>query len=384
MYISYFSISGYRSLKDVKINAMLRVCIFHGLNNSGKSNILSALETIFCRKVLVEETTVGGVTKHERKANFWQGRISQFRDNFYCNEKQDIVFSVSITFTHEELAFLMDVLKNLHAPLAKPGHKKVLTLSGRIKYVDEDTADMVLERAVFNEHHVLFEVDKDGKKSFFPKLPKLTAEEKLAYFEELMNMLADSFTLLSSNRYLTAEGALEESKEELSLSPKNFKKWLFKLALSRQGHATFEEIKAMFKDEPFSIGEIGFSRDRDEIEIMVQGPRVRLPIGRLGSGHQQILYIIANLVLNKRKMLGIEELERNLSPTAQKILFEKLKHHIYKSSDLASQILITSHSDYFSGRQDVRCYGVEHNGDYTVVKPWTQATKAGFFSRASS
>jgi hypothetical protein len=39
-------------------------------------------------------------------------------------------------------------------------------------------------------------------------------------------------------------------------------------------------------------------------------------------------------------MLGIEELEINLSPTAQKIVFEKLKSHIH-DSDLMTQVIIT-------------------------------------------
>lgn len=382
MYISSLSISGYRSLKDVNITGMLPVCIFHGLNNSGKSNILSAMETIFRRKVLVEETMVAEVTKHEREGSFWQGRINQFRDNFYGGGKEDITFSVSVTLADGELAFLKEILGQLHASLSKPGHNKILALSGRIKYVDDDAADIVLERAVFNKHYVVFETDGGGKKGFFPKLAKLTAEQRLAYFEQLMNLLADSFTLVPSDRYLTSETAFEESKQANPFSPMTFKNWLFRLDLSRSGHAAFEEIKAMFAKNPFSIGEIGFSKERDEIEIMVQEPKVRLPIGRLGSGHQQFLYIIANLVLNKRKMLGIEELEINLSPTAQKMIFEKLKKHIYSGSDLVSQAIITSHSDYFKGRGDVRCYGVEHNGAHTVVKPWSQANRGKFFSRS--
>ena len=94
MYISSFNISGYRSLKNIQIPKMLPVCIFHGLNNSGKSNILSAIETIFRRKLLVEDTTfselkkVGEGTKFEevtkkleRVGSFWQGRIVEFKDN---------------------------------------------------------------------------------------------------------------------------------------------------------------------------------------------------------------------------------------------------------------------------------------------------------------
>lgn len=157
MYVSSFSISGYRSLKDVKITNMKPVCIFHGPNNSGKSNILSALETIFRRKLLLEETVVGELTKpHERLGTFWHGRITNFRDNFYGGGKDDITFEVSVTLTDDELKFLRDILKQLHSSLGKltkdGGHDKVLKLSGRIKYVDEDMADLILEKAVFNSN----------------------------------------------------------------------------------------------------------------------------------------------------------------------------------------------------------------------------------------
>lgn len=113
-----------------------------------------------------------------------------------------------------------------------------------------------------------------------------------------MNLVADSFVLVPSDRYLTTEIAVEGSKDvpALIFSSKTFKQWLFKLSLSRAGHPAFEEIKAMFAKDPFSVGEIGFSKELGEIEIMVKEPNVRLPIGRLGSGHQQFLYIIAILV----------------------------------------------------------------------------------------
>lgn len=388
MFISSFAISGYRSLKKVEIKKMLQVCIFHGPNNSGKSNILSAIETIFRRKTVVEDTTYteltteDGITKPEkvmkqleREGSFWQGRIIGFKDNFYLNGKDDITFSVSVTFSDKELIFLKDILKRL-----KVGRKKVLNLSGRMKYVDVDSAEMFLESAVFNNKYVVFEVYGNGKKRFFPELKKLEAGDRLAYFDKLMDLLADTFVLLPSDRYLTSEKMGQESTSEPTLTAKTFKQWLFRLDLSRSDHEAFEEIKTMFNSPPFSFGDIGFSREGDEIEVMVKEKNVRLPISRLGSGHQQILYIIANLVLNKNKMMGIEELEINLSPTAQKEVFEKLKRHIYKDSDLISQIIVTSHSDYFGGRDDVRCYSVEHDGLETIVKPWSTAIRKRFFA----
>ncbi|MGA1984538.1 MAG: AAA family ATPase [Acidobacteriaceae bacterium] len=377
MYISALAVSGYRSLKNVEIKAMLPICIFHGLNNSGKSNILSAIETIFRRKLVVEETTTADVTTHRREGSFWQGRIADFEHNFYLNGKRDITFSVSVTFGRAELNFMEDVLKELHPSLVGTGHNRVLTLDGRITYVDDSSADMALERAVFNKKYVVFEIDKGGKKSFFPKLQGLTTEKKLSCFEELMNLLADSFRVLPSDRYLTTE--IMSQGPIPSPTSKTFKRWIFGLFLSKAEYKTFEEIRDMFAAEPFSIGEISFSQDGEAIDIMVKDAAVRLPIGRLGSGHQQMLYIIANLVLNKGRMLGIEELEINLSPTAQKKVFEKLKQHIYQESDLVTQVMITSHSDYFEARQDVRCYGVEHNGQHTTVSNWTKERGRMFF-----
>ena len=236
---------------------------------------------------------------------------------------------------------------------------------------------MALERAVFNKRYVVFEVDKGGKKSFFPKLQGLTTERKLSIFEGLMNLLADSFRALPSDRYLTTE--IMGPGPISSPTSKTFKRWIFGLSLSKAEYKTFEEIRSMFASEPFSIGEISFSRDGEAIDVMVKDAAVRLPIGRLGSGYQQMLYIIANLVLNKGRMLGIEELEINLSPAAQKKMFEKLKHHIYQESDLVTQVMITSHSDYFEARRDVRCYGVEHNGKHTTVGKWTAAHGRMFF-----
>jgi AAA15 family ATPase/GTPase len=385
MYISSLSISGYRSLKDVEIKNMLPICIFHGLNNSGKSNILSAIETIFRRKLIVEETTTADVTTHSREGSFWQGRITGFAHNFYLNGKDDITFTVSVTFGDSELMFMKDVLKELHPSLV-PGRanspKKVLTLNGKIVYVDDNSADIILQRAAFNSKHLVFEIDNAGRKSFFPKLGSLSSDKKLSHFEQLMNLLADSFKVLPSDRYFTRENI--NSRPSPSPTSNTFKGWLFNLSMSKARYEIFEQIRDMCAKEPFSIGEASFSQDGEEIEIMVKGTEVRLPIGRLGSGYQQMLYIVANLVLNRGKMLGIEELEINLSPKAQTIVFEKLKKHIYEDSDLVTQVIITSHSEVFEGRRDVRCYGVQHNDRHTVVDNWTNARRRQFFRKSGA
>jgi AAA15 family ATPase/GTPase len=165
------------------------------------------------------------------------------------------------------------------------------------------------------------------------------------------------------------------------MTPNTFKHWLFNLSLDRSKYHLYKQIKDIFNEEPFKFGELSLTRNDNEIEIMIEKGGVRLPINRMGSGLQQILFLISNLVLLRGKMVGIEELEINLSPMAQKQIFEKLKSYLKKENRLISQVIITSHSDYFGGRADVRCYETSHDGEKTIVSDWTDARRVAFFGR---
>lgn len=379
MFISKFSISGYRSLKDVKINNILPVCIFHGENNTGKSNILSALEVIFQRKVEIEETeAVAETGVYESSVGFWRGKIKPFRDNFFMNKGKDIKFSVTVTFDDSELNFLRGELRQIQDRLASPEYVKKLSLEGRIKYVDDDTAEIILDKASMNRQSNI--VYTNGEKTqIFPKATTLEPGEKFAKFEKLMDILSDSFTVFPSDRYLTVEKDAGEPIGNAPFTPRTFKNWLSDLSTSRTGHKNFKLICQMFETSPFSFGEISFVKERGEIEIMVEKDGPRLPISRVGSGLQQILYIMAAIIRNRGKMVGIEELEINLSPETQKKVFGKLKSFVSGGSGIVSQVLVTSHSNYFGGRDDVRRYGVTHNGEYTTVKRWKTTTIRNFF-----
>ncbi len=71
-------------------------------------------------------------------------------------------------------------------------------------------------------------------------------------------------------------------------------------------------------------------------------------------------------------MIGIEEIELNLSPNAQKRVFETVKALVYEAN-LINQALVTSHSPYFRNRLDVGYYEVSYDQPTlaTVVKPAT-------------
>ena len=100
----------------------------------------------------------------------------------------------------------------------------------------------------------------------------------------------------------------------------------------------------------------------------------------IGSGLQQVLFLIANIVYNSYKIIGVEEIELNLSPEAQKRVFETLKSLVYKTK-LINQVLVTSHSPYFRNRKDVKYFQVTYDERSlsTVVTPAAKAVEAKFF-----
>lgn len=366
MYISYLDVSNFRSLKKVKIENLKNVTIFHGLNNSGKSNILSFMEIVLKPKTVLTDAI------SNPQLNIWRGNIANFNDNFYKNLNKDITFELRIVFDKNELKKYKDLLGQLSIYLTKDNYAKFVCLKGSIKHVDDSNAYMYMHEVSLNNKFTILNIKDNGDIELIPKLNNLRNDEKLVFFEDLMNLLKDSFKVVSSNRYLTSE--VFTGDEKVLLSPNSFKQWLFNISVSRDQYENFQKIKTIFNSEPFKYGEISFVRSSTMLEIMVEKDGKRLPINRVGSGLQQVLYLISHIVCSKGKMLGIEELEINLSPIAQKQIFEKIKAYIKQEQNLIDQIIITSHSPYFGHRTDVRCYEVENDGDKTVVNNWKKSS----------
>jgi len=381
MHISRLAIEGFRSLKAAAIKDIGPVTILHGLNNSGKSNVLAALDTIFSSKIQVDTTVVKGrETESKRVRGFYDGRVDNFRDNFYFNQVKTISFKVSVVFTDEELAPHEPILAQI--PSTAPdgqkriklgdGHVKSCNFEGEIVYVAETAAEMTTRLVDFNTDYVIYKKGVDGKVEFLPGV-KTEAGKGQAFVDALMSKMSDCFRLIPANRYLLRESLPSSRVQEAHLTPRNFKQWLYGAYMARGDFHRFEEIQSIFNAPPFEFGELGFSQEGNELEVMVKKNGLRLPINRIGSGLQQILYLIAVIALNKNKVLAIEELEINLSPAAQKDVFEMLKKSVRGNPKLLNQIFVTSHSDYFEARDDVKCFSVlyDEKNSCTQVAPWT-------------
>jgi energy-coupling factor transporter ATP-binding protein EcfA2 len=404
MFISEFKIDNFRSLKTIHLKHMQQVCIFYGENNSGKSSILAALEAVLKAKAAIEEAAAAGGEEETfyRQLPFYQGTLPDFKDNFRFGSKAPITFMVCVNFDNSELAAYRQVIEEIeHDPEAKPktasgkapqpqrlklddGRAKTIRIQGEFKYIDENTCEAVTNRIDINSDFVLFEIVK-GESTFIPSLEgsKIELDERVDVVTGIANSLTNSFRLIGTNRSLCVEKlAIDKPPPDL-LTPLNFKQSLFRLATDRDSYDVFKEIKNRFNGSPFSFGDISFAVDpkTEEVEIMIEKSSTRLPVSRMGSGLQQILFLIATIVYNSHKMIGVEEIELNLSPLGQKRIFETIKSLVYDAK-LINQALVTSHSEYFQGRNDVGYFEVTYdpNAVITTVKPGTKESGEAFFA----
>jgi predicted ATP-dependent endonuclease of OLD family len=340
MKIRRLKVTNFRSLIDFEVNEFDSTTIFYGENNAGKSNILKILELIFKRKVLFAGDSFTS------PINFYEGILLDFSNNFFNNDKDlKIKFIVEVETTKNSVHFY-DVIKKLSDSLPD---ELIFSIEGEItsSQYGGEIAEIQTKRILINQT-TIFSNGKDGIE-FFPSIKQeehITKGDLNRAFTGLIDFLNDCVYLISSER----ESQKTKFENELvpSFNPEDLKRSLYSLYLLEEKHCEFEEIDKIFSQEPFGFGNLSFSKHNGELEIMVKKDGIRLPLKHLGSGAEQILFIISSIICSRSKILGIEELEQNLSPKLQKLALFKIQSMIGSKID---QILLSSHSSVFAKTQ---------------------------------
>jgi hypothetical protein len=300
--------------------------------------------------------------------NFYTGVIDNFTNNFYMNATESIKFKIEFSIDNNDIK-IKAAIKNKLTKVKKFSTTSRIIFEGNIQK-NGDAAEINLSKVYVNTILVFEQIFLPQSVTYFPTIDgkKRQQGDLSSEFTSLLEPFNDCVAVIGSSRDMlpvpfNAELAVEE------ISSKNFKQYLYELYLSEKNHPLFEEINDVFNKPPFSFGTISFAKPNGYLEIMVKKDGLRLPIKHIGSGVLQSLYIITMAISNKNKIICVEELEQNLSPSKQIEILAKLQSMILAKQ--LNQLLLSSHSSVYSKPKLGTIYFLEKNGNQTTVEKIT-------------
>lgn len=356
MIIQSIEVKGFRSLSNVRIAGFGPVNIFYGENNAGKSNILAALDIAF--KVERVEDFVSPV------AGFLRSELSNFVDNFSIGaggkraEKININVRLGIGVNDLKKLPNFDGFIKEHN-IYEAGHLQRIQLEIEIAATSKNTAGKVLKRANVN-NKLMYDMERPEIQRFFPILSKRVTGRQESV-EELFLYIINCYGVIRAERFLQEELLSESPVEKMSVQ--KFKNWLLRLSESRGNeYDIFKRLTEWFNEKPFEYGFIRPIVEEGNVDLVVrENSSKELIIDRLGTGVQQILMLLSSISYSQARIIGIEEIELNLSPSLQNRTLSMLREIVGSGKGAIDQLFLTSHSMHLSERQDVILYAVERN-----------------------
>jgi len=187
--------------------------------------------------------------------------------------------------------------------------------------------------------------------------------------------------LLDNDRYFNTEYADNISLDPLT--PRTFNNWFHNLSLDQTRRDRFLSIVkeiSLFKasgDAHFQENEknspihdnlrFEFGKIANTIEVYLSNSNSQVfPLSNFGTGIQQILYILAKIAERKPKIILIEEIELNLSPTYQFELIQHFNHTIIGEKPeerKAFQLFFTTHNPALCIYDHFIVYKITINGN---------------------
>ena len=408
MQIQRFHIRRFRSIENLDLIDLPALFVLFGRNGSGKSNILAALETIFSPKI----APAYQIGAPESPAPFYRGIVSDFSHNYYRNEPSECNFEILLKTTTDEVTALWPEGFSGDTPIvpAPTDPERVrIEIAGHFSPEPQllpDAAETILESTAVNEVVVY-----DGGQLPEPWLPHLKdtlpLEERAASGEALLVSLTGLFSVIGAGRTLTREPfrilqpearAPSESDQDLvaiettrQRHPGPDRRGSFKRRLFGLGHSQlqlaqdkFRLVRKMFRDIG-GWGEMDFAQagpGGEDLEIMTWDEAgLWLPVGRRGTGAEQLLVMIAEILVRDAALIGIEELESNLDDENKDALFQSLERLVATTDVGLGQVIATAHSSYYASNLEPNAKRVVRmDGEgRTIVEPWSAERYAELF-----
>jgi len=352
MRLTRFSVKGFKNFRQqIVLEKMGNLCVIHGNNNIGKSNVLSAMQLFF--------------------------QLLKMQD-----EHNSLVLNPKMTFSDiEQLGFIAKNIFNLEFPstielnatfaieasaLKEVGLKEFLP-SSQIQITQElkpvyDTFNYQLTQFRFADGTEVTQTEtNEEQKAYAKQLTKFITQHISPLKPKEANerlILIGIDRLMSADEKETKRGIVPQSlclqlydaKESREIADRN--RWkLFVRTLQK-----FNDILGEGKFTAL------FDRKTGRADLAFESPNsILTPIEMLGSGIQQAVALIARLLMNHATFVAIEEPELNLRYTLQ-LRLREIFHDIIKTSVGPQQIFLTSHSPAFESGEHFYAMRATKNG----------------------
>lgn len=316
MFLHQFEVTGYKNLSQkITFGPLGRINVIHGPNNVGKSNLLQAMDLFF--KILgnLFKLNLYHATINPRKVGSNQFTYWGFNPTEIFNLVKPLPIKLDgiFSFTDTELTDY-DINKNL-------GNVKI---TFTISPFSQDNVKLT----------AAYDITNSQMKEFVTS----------SYFGE-----NKGFGLLGLNRHYT-------TTDNSQIVPQQLRDELFDAKeawgtdLVKRWELFVETMKAfedIFGPSEFSTA---FDRPNNKADLVLDKDYVRIPVDLLGSGIQQLVALLGQLILTPAALIGIEEPELNLRYSLQKRLLKAFKK-ITESDYGPQQIFLSSHSTAFEAEE---------------------------------
>ncbi len=381
---NFKSFADYNNPDVGRLSDMANLNMIYGANSSGKSNILKFIELIFSSKFQSgEPIIVEGEPVQQRGAqsSFWKGIVNESQYIFHKNDRNlTIKFNFLISVSHQELQNTgfqaLNILVEEYGVAANDSNLKFV---GEIKSLgDFSTSEIRLINVKLNEREMFLD-DGQTKHYFRSGQGQQALLTQSLQFENFMSLLNGIVLFLDTDRFLAME---HENAIITRLTAKNFKNWFHNLSLDPLNHKKYSKFLAFVREQEnfgpfFTKFNPSFSRHGQNIEVMISIEGENYPLESYGTGIQQMLFLLAIIFESRARIILIEELELNLSPKAQKNLFQALRQLI--SNGHIDQVIFTTHSSYFKFTTDFCFYEVTLNRARVTRVEKVRAVRRNFF-----
>lgn len=347
--ITSFWATGYRSLRDFRIDDLGPFNVFYGKNGAGKSNILMGLQTLF--GVLAHRTRPEASFKEPGRpvGVDWMARFIRPYDRCNIEREQRMRLGAELKWTERD-------------QLANQGWPGFTEITVEIAYEWEPNR-LSITRLASDDVDVLELGVQDPQNLAFQAIMSAFEVEQHTDLtwrvQSFIHQLATYvFALVGADRYMRTEYAGSDDKE-IDLSAL-FSSGQLKEALrrAREYHVPvvrrrYKQFEALMAGKPLERPPLEITRSRkaqrlELVEIVddaVYGSR-EVPLDLAGLGIAQIYHIVAHAVLRGARAIAIEEPEAHLHAPSTGVQLRQIMERLVNDHYI-DQLFIATHSNLF-------------------------------------